>query len=71
MQWYFATYGEQDVFVKHGCPRRQQSPNMAKISMSYILTPPHPQGHAMSMNCEQSLDELIVQVWLLYHNPNF
>ena len=32
------------VFVKHGCPRRQQSPIMAKISKSYILTPPHPPG---------------------------
>ena len=32
------------VFVKHGCPRRQQSQNMAKISKSYILTQPHPPG---------------------------
>ena len=30
------------VFVKHGCPRRQQSQNMAKISKSYILNPPTP-----------------------------
>ena len=32
------------VFVKHGCPRRQQSQNMAKISMSFNLTllAPHP-----------------------------
>ena len=37
------------VFVKHGCPRRQQSPNMAKICKSYILTQPHPQGHVMSV----------------------
>ena len=37
------------VFVKHGCPRRQQSQNMAKIFKSYILTPPHPQGHGMSV----------------------
>ena len=59
------------VFVKHGCPRRQQSRNMAKISKSYILTPPHPQGHVMSVKCEQPIDELTVQVWLLYHNPNF
>ena len=57
------------VFVKHGCP--QQSRNMAKISKSYILTPPHPQGHVMSVKCEQPIDELTVQVWLLYHNPNF
>ena len=58
------------VFVKHGCPRQQQSRNMAKISKSYILTTPHPQGHVMSVKCEQPIDELTVQVWLLYHNPN-
>ena len=56
------------VFVKHGCPRRQQSRNMAK---SQILTLPHPQGRVMSVRCEQPLDELTVQVWLLYDHPNF
>ena len=50
------------VFVKHGCPRRQQSRNMAKISKSYILTPPHPQGHVKSVKCEEPIDELTVQV---------
>ena len=59
------------VFVKHGCPRRQQSQNMAKISKSYILTPPHPQGQVMSAKCEEPIDELTVQVWLLYDHPNF
>ena len=54
------------VFVKHGCPRRQQSQTMEKFSKSYILTPPHPQGHVMSVKCEQPIDELTVQVWLLY-----
>ena len=34
--------GTRHVFVKQGCPRRQQSPNMAKNSKSYILTPPTP-----------------------------
>ena len=58
------------VFVKHGCPWRQQSGNMAKISESYILTPPHPQGHVMLVKCEEPIDELTVQVWLLYHHPN-
>ena len=29
----------QGVFVKHGCPRRQQSQNMEKISKSYVLNP--------------------------------
>ena len=57
------------VFVKHGCTRPQQSQNMAKISKSYILTPP--QGHVMSVTCEEPIDELTVQVWLLYDQPNF
>ena len=59
------------MFVKHGCPGRQQSQNMAKISKSYILTPPHPQGYVMSVKCEEQIDELTVQVWLPYHHPNF
>ena len=59
------------VLVKHGCPRRQQSQKMAKISKSYILTPPHPQGQVMSEKCEEPIDEITVQVWLLYHHPNF
>ena len=59
------------VFVKHRCPRRQQSRNIAKISKSYILTLPHPPGHVMSVKFEEPIDELTVQVWLLYHHPNF
>ena len=59
------------VFEKHGCPRRQQSQNMAKISKSYIMTSPHPRGHGMSVKCEEPLDELTVQVWLLYLHLNF
>ena len=52
-------------------PRAATKSNMAKISKSYILTPPQPQGQVMSEGCEQPLDELTVQVWLLYHHPNF
>ena len=44
---------------------------MAKISKSYILTLPIPQGHGMSVKCEEPIDELTVQVWLLYNHPNF
>ena len=44
---------------------------MAKISKSYILTPPHPQGRVMSVKCEEPIDELTVQVWLLCDHPNF
>ena len=52
-------------------PPRQQSQNMAKISKSYILTPPYPQGHVMSVKCKQLLDEPTVQVWLLYDHQNY
>ena len=58
--------------MKHRCPRQQQSQNMAKIYVSYILTPTHPQAwHVMSVKCEEPIDDLTVQVWLLYHQPNF
>ena len=59
------------MFVKHGCPRWQQNQKYGKISKSQILTPSHPQGHVMSVKCEQPLDELTVQVWLLNDHPNF
>ena len=42
-----------------------------KISKSYILTQPHPRGHGMSVKCEQPINELTVQVWLLYDHHNF
>ena len=42
-----------------------------KISKSQILTHPHPQGHVMSVKCEKPLNELTVQVWLLYDHHNF
>ena len=54
---------QQDVFVKHRCPRRQQSQTMTKIYNFYILTPTHPQGHVISVKWEQPLYELTVQVW--------
>ena len=50
-------------------PGGNKKSNYGKIS--YILTPPHPQGHVMSVKCEQSLDELTVEVWLLYDHQNF
>ena len=39
------------------------------LSPTFWLTPP--QGHGMSVKCEEPIDELTVQVWLLYHHPNF
>ena len=46
-------------------------PAATKSNHSDILTLPYPQGHVMSLKCEQPLDEVTVQVWLLYDHPNF
>ena len=36
------------------------------------MTPPHPRDMiVMSVKCEEPIDELTVQVLLLYHHPNF
>ena len=67
--WELHINKTKHVFVKHGCPRRQQSLNMA-ISQSPTFWPrPTPRG--MSVKCEEPKDELTVQVWLLYDHPNF
>ena len=58
-------------FVKHGCPWRATKSKCGKIFKSYILTLLHPKGHVMSAKCDEPIDELAVQVWLLYHHPNF
>ena len=52
-------------------PAARKSKYGKNLSKSYILTPPQPQGHVMTVKCEESIDELTVQVWLLYHQPNF
>ena len=62
----YSTFLTSHVFVKHGCT----GGNKVKIWQSYIFTPPHPKGHAMSVKCEQPLDELTVQVCLLYYHQN-
>ena len=33
--------------------------------------PAPPQGHLMSVKCEEPIDELTVQVCLLFYHPNF
>ena len=62
---------ELDMCLWKRDARGRNSQNTAKISKSYILTPPHPQMHVMSVKCEEPIDELTVQVWLLYDHPNF
>ena len=50
--------------------RQQKSPNMANIAVLYF-DPAPPQGNVMSVKCRKPLDELAVQVWLLYRHANF
>ena len=42
--WFKPQTKARHVFVKHGCPWQKHSQNMAKVSKSYILTPPTPWG---------------------------
>ena len=53
------------------CLWNTDAPGGNKISKSYILTPTHPLGRVMSVKCKEPIGELTVQVWLLYHHPNF
>ena len=63
---------QQDAFVEQGCPRRQQSPNMAHITVLFFFYPAPPPGACdISEVYRQPLDELVVQVWLLYGHANF
>ena len=52
-------------------PAATKSKYGKNLSKSYILTPPHPKGQVMSVKCEEPIEELTVQVWLLYYHPNF
>ena len=45
--------------------------NRVKICQPYNLIPALPKVYVMSVKCEHPLDELTVQVWLLYHHSNF
>ena len=44
--------------------------NIATIFKSYIFTLPKPQGHVISVKCEEPIYELSVQVGLLYDHLN-
>ena len=41
-----------------------------KIYMSYIFYLHKPQGHVMTVKCEQPWDKFTVKVWLLDHHQN-
>ena len=63
---------------KNMCLWNTDAPSSNKVKLwQKSLSPtfwPHPtpsQGHVMSVQCEQPLDELTVQVWILYDHPNF
>ena len=49
------------------CNTDAPSGNKVKIWQKFLsptfFTLPHPQGYVMSVKCEESIDELTVQVW--------
>ena len=57
------------------CLRNMDARDGNKVKIWQNLSPTfdttHPQEHVLSVKCEQFLDELTVQVWLLYHHPRF
>ena len=57
--------------MKHGYPGGNKVKIWQKFVSPTSWPPPHPLGHGMSVKCEQPIDELTVQGWLLYHHPNF
>ena len=59
------------VFVKQGCPHRQQSQNLTKSPSPTFWPHPNLPGHVILVKCEQPLHEFTVYVWLLYHQSNF
>ena len=62
------TLRTRHVLEKHGCPRRQQSQNMAKISTSYILTPPHPRDLGVIIRYHHVLEYInIMYIRLQYY----
>ena len=65
---FFINLNHLDMFLWNTYAPRDKK---VKIFKSYILTPSHLQGQWMSVRCEQPINELKVQVWLLYHNTIF
>ena len=53
---HYYTWNKTCVYETRMPPAVTKS-NMAKISKSYILTPPQPQGHVMSVKCKEPIDE--------------
>ena len=53
-------------------PQAATKSNYGKNLQVLHFDPAHPQGHVMPVKCEQPLDELTVEVWLLlFDHPNF
>ena len=59
------------VFVKHGCPPAATESNYGKnLQVLYFDPTPSP-GVLDVSECAEPIDELTVQVWILYYHSNF
>ena len=68
--WKIVIYLSRLVFVKHGCTGGKQI-KIWQNSLSPTFWPSPTQGQVMSVKWEELIDKLTVQVWWLYHHPNF
>ena len=74
---YFCVKNLISFIEQEMCLWNMDAPHGNKVKLwQKFLSPtflprPAPKGHMISVKCEQPLDELTVQVWLLYHHPNF
>ena len=50
-------------------PPAATKPKYGKNLWVLHFDPAPPQGHVMSVKCEEPIDELTEQVWLLYDHP--
>ena len=60
------SHEKQDVFKKHRFP----GCNSQNLKVLYFDPAPYP-GHVMLVKCEKPIDDITLQVCLVYDHPNF
>ena len=64
----FRVAAQQDKFMKHNYPGGNKVKLLQNIQDLYMYFDPFQtaNGHMMSLTCEQPVDELTLQVWILW-----
>ena len=69
--WILLFSSRASVETRHVCETWMPQAVTKSKSQSHTFLSPNLKGHMVSAKYEQPLDELTVQVWLLYDHPNF